>query len=208
MNKQSIIESLVFLGFSMGVFLPVRLLTVTYLSTWWVGSFGMITLTLIILLYLVKRNKLGWVGRIWQKKLHRLARGKLGIFAIVQSVLFILMFSSIVFLTDMNRGTEEVVAVKLEMEADGINNLAQLTTRGIENSAEASFDDWVFVFTTLITHPEVLGQVYAVFDDFSGGWHQHLNMVWLVEEVELLCLVLYFRYKRRYTITDEVKRCA
>jgi hypothetical protein len=141
-SKQSIIESLIFLGFTLGVFLPVRLITFTYVSTWWFGSFGFITLTLIIILYLVKKNKLGWVGRIWQKKIHKLARGKLGVVMIAQSLFFILIFGNIVYLTDINRGTDQVEILKGEMEIKGVDNFQTLMVESAKTSSSASIEDW------------------------------------------------------------------
>ena len=201
-SKIGIIESLVFLGFTLGIFLPVRLITFYYLTDWWFGSFGMITITLVIILYLVKKGKLGWVGRIWQKKLNKIAKGKLGLALMIQSIIFILMFGSIVYLTDVNRGTEVVEVMMVELEAEGVDDFSSMMVNTAKATAKATPMDYIMVTIFLIENPEILGQFYAIFDDLAGGWHQHLNMVWFVEEIEALCLILYFRYKRDNSITE------
>jgi len=196
MDKQDIKEKLIFLAITFCIFLPVRLLFYNFVSDWWVGSFGAITLVMILMLFLTKHNKLGYLGRIWKKQILKISKGKLGIIIIIQSIFFITMFSSIVWLTDVNRNTVETSELKDEIAKKGIDDLQSM-------GSALAFQDWrilllpetwVQMYIFYSENPQKVGQLYAVIDDFSYGFHQHLNIVWLVEELETLAFVLYFRY--------------
>lgn len=209
MNKQDVKEKAIFLSVTLGMFLPARVFFYTYVSTWWVGSFGIMTVILILMLYLVKKEKLGYVGRVWKKQIMKISKGKLGIFTIISLTFSITALSSIVWITDVNRNTEEMeTTIKILREKEGIEGLLDLyTPERLQRMANADLDSWFEVIETLYKHPQTLGIMYAIIDDMTYGYHQHFNIVFLIEAVESLCFVLYFRYfyGRKKHISDEIK---
>lgn len=196
MNKQDIKEKIIFLSITFGIFLPVRFVFYTYVSDWWVGSLGVIGGLMILLLYLVKKGKLGYFGRIWKKQIIKISKGKLGKVGMVVSLIMILMFSSIVWVTDLSYdtdGTSELLGV---LDEKGVSDLGSLANVGslTDYTDLLLFETWIEIYHTLSENPEFIGQMYAVIDKFSFGLHQHFNIVLLVEEIEMLCFLIYFRY--------------
>lgn len=196
MNKLDVKEKAIFLGVTLGIFLPVRVFFYTYVSTWWVGSFGIMTAILILMLYLVKKEKLGYVGRVWKKQIMKISKGKLGVLTICSLLFSITALSFIVYVTDINRNTVETETfVKMLIEEQGIIGIFDLySTERLERMVGVSPQEWYAAFVILYEHPQILGIMYAVIDDMTYGYHQHFNIVWLVEACESLCLVLYFRF--------------
>ena len=191
------------------MFLPARIFFYNYVSTWWVGSFGIMTIILVLMLYLVKKEKLGYVGRVWKKQIMKISKGKLGIFTIISLIFSITMLSTIVWITDMNRNTEEVeTVVKLIIEEKGVENIFDLYSLNmIKFFMETSPEEWYAVIKMYAEHPQVIGIAYAIIDDMTYGYHQHFNIVFLIEAVESLCFVLYFRffYGKKQQINDKTK---
>jgi len=211
MNKQDIQEKAIFITVTLGIFLPARIFFYTYVSTWWVGSFGIITIILVLMLYLVKKEKLGYVGRVWKKQIMRISKGKLGIFTICSLLFSITALTTIVWITDMNRNTEEMeTVIKLLKEQEGVEGLFDLySPERLQRMANADPDSWFKAIEILYKHPQTLGIMYAVIDDMTYGYHQHFNIVWLIEALESLCFVIYFRYfygkKNQQIIKNEIE---
>ena len=211
MNKLDVKEKAIFLGVTLGIFLPVRVIFYTYVSTWWVGSFGLITVILIFMLYLVKKEKLGYVGRVWKRQIMKISKGKLGIFTISSLIFSIIALSFIVYVTDINRNTEETETfVKQLAEQEGVIGLFDLySTERLERLYGSSPDEIIDSFVFLLQHPKALGIMYAVIDEMTYGYHQHFNIVWLVEACESLCLVMYFRFfygkKKQLIVNNEIE---
>lgn len=197
MNRQDIKEKAIFLGFTTGVFLPIRVVFYSLVSTWWLGSFGVITAVMILMLYLVHKGKLGYVGRIWKKQIIKISKGKLGVTIIFFKIMSIVLLAMIVWATDMNRGTTGTAMIEQAMRDDGIEGMGEFiayTPVSVLKLTDSTLDDWIMAGRILYHNPQIFGQMYAVIDMWTYGYHQHFNMVWLVEACESLGLVLYFRY--------------
>ncbi len=89
----------------------------------------------------------------------------------------------------MNRGTEIVEEIKVEMIE---NDISISDSEGLKLMTDPNM--WIESALFFYNNPEMIGVVYAVIDDYTNGFHQHLNIVWLVEEIEILVFVIYFRY--------------
>jgi len=149
------------------------------------------------MLYLVKKNKLGYIGRIWKKQIIKISKGKLGVGIITMKVLSILVFALVVWATDINRNTVETLLIEEEMKLQGVENIGDIMNQmpnSISVLAQASPEDWKAILDRVQTSPERFGQLYAVIDTMTYGYHQHFNIIFLVEAMEGLCLILYFRY--------------
>lgn len=196
LNRIDVKEKAIFLGVTLGIFLPVRVIFYTYVSTWWVGSFGLMTVILIVALYLVKKEKLGYVGRVWKRQIMKISKGKLGVLTICSLLFSITALSFIVYVTDLNRNTEETETfVKMLAEQEGIDGLFDLyAPERLERMYGSSPEQVYGAFVFMLEHPKLLGMMYAVIDEMTYGYHQHFNIVWLVEACESLGLVLYFRF--------------
>lgn len=187
-------EKIIFFIVSILIFLPVRFLFFTFVSDWWVGSFGAISIVMIVLLLLTKKDKLGWLGRLWKRQIVRISKGKLGLLGMIHSVFFIIFLSSIVIVTDTFQDTSNEEFAREMMAEKGVTDLTGFASHTITADhsqllnatawGEVNPDDFIIALTG----------TYAVLDDFTYGFHQHFSIVLLIEEIEILGFVIYFRY--------------
>ena len=78
MKASDIKEKFIVLAVITGIFLPVRLLFYTYISSHWLGSFGLVSAVSVLMYVLVKKKKLGWFGVLFEKQMGRITKGKAG----------------------------------------------------------------------------------------------------------------------------------
>lgn len=184
-TKEKILVALIFAG----IFFPVRLLFYTYVSQYWLGSFGVMTIMMVSIIYLSRKNKLGYIGRLINKHVMSFAKGKYGIVVIFFTGIFIYFFAIVVLGIENPVGNE---AVRLTLEGQGITNLETLNPR----MAQVQIDPLTFViaFLVLFTPNQISSGIFSVMNDFSNGWFLHFATVFLIEEIEIMGLILYFRF--------------
>ena len=189
--KEKLLTGLVFTG----IFLPVRLLFYTYITTWWLGSFGMVTGVMLTVPYLGRKGKLGWLGKMINKQVTRVSKGKAGIATICFSIFFLTAFANMLY--GMTYAPDMAVKeIKQVLEKEGITDLQS----HLESTKDIRFDWWEL----LLIMPGVLfimvvptDPSYALFSIINGwtfGWMQHFMTVLFVQEIEIFGLVIYFRY--------------
>ena len=76
MERQDIKEKLILLGITIGVFLPIRVVFAAYISDDWLGNLGLMTAFALVLVLLIKKKKLGWFGRMFERQMRKSMRGK------------------------------------------------------------------------------------------------------------------------------------
>lgn len=191
-------EKLLTIGVFTGIFLPARLLFYNYISDYWLGSFGLITGILLTMMYLAKKNKLGYLGKIVNRQILSFAKGKYGIFAIIILIFYIYLFSLYIYgINNFNPELKDNILTALAAEGyedlDSIaENVDKLTWIGPGTQLVPLFS------LVIIFIPNNLGYVvYSIMNDFTDGWMLHFVTVFLVEELEALGLVIYFRYVHR-----------
>jgi len=191
-------EKLLTIGVFTGIFLPARLLFYNYVSDYWLGSFGLITGILLTMMYLAKKNKLGYLGKIVNRQILSFAKGKYGIFAIIILIFYIYLFSLYIYgINNFNPELKDNILTALAVEGyedlDSIaENVDKLTWIGPGTQLVPLFS------LVIIFIPNNLGYVvYSIMNDYTDGWMLHFVTVFLVEEIEALGLVIYFRYVHR-----------
>ena len=191
-------EKLLTIGVFTGIFLPARLLFYNYISDYWLGSFGLITGILLTMMYLAKKNKLGYLGKIVNRQILSFAKGKYGIFAIIILIFYIYLFSLYIYgINNFNPELKDNILTALAVEGyedlDSIaENVDKLTWIGPGTQLVPLFS------LVIIFIPNNLGYVvYSIMNDYTDGWMLHFVTVFLVEEIEALGLVIYFRYVHR-----------
>ena len=191
-------EKLLTIGVFTGIFLPARLLFYNYVSDYWLGSFGLITGILLTMMYLAKKNKLGYLGKIVNRQILSFAKGKYGIFAIIILIFYIYLFSLYIYgINNFNPELKDNILTALAAEGyedlDSIaENVDKLTWIGPGTQLVPLFS------LVIIFIPNNLGYVvYSIMNDYTDGWMLHFVTVFLVEEIEALGLVIYFRYVHR-----------
>jgi len=197
MGKDDFKEKLIVIVFLMGIFLPLRLVFIEYVSDQWLGNFGLISGLGIVLLILTKKGRLGIIGSILEKQMKKTIFGKTGKFVIGISILSLLYFGSSMFF--MERG-ESVFSEDKTLFYDAIvlnNNLNQLNPNNLKNiHIVYNSDNRIYS-----TFDYAFSITYAIMNEYSDGWLEHLYFILLVEQVEILGIFLFCRIFSRPLIS-------
>lgn len=193
-------EKLVTAGFFTGIFLPIRLLFYSFVSKYWLGSFGLITIVLVTLMYFSNKGKLGRLGIIVNRQVQSFATGKFGLFSIIWLLFMIYLCSMIIY--GVNNPPQEVKAqFKEVLNTEGINDLESAThAQNIGWSGPAAAYGVLFSILVLLVPNKIAFTLYSIIDDWTFGWLVHFSTVILIGSIEELGLILYFRYKK-YKVT-------
>ena len=194
-NKTDLKEKALTIFIFTGIFLPVRLFFYTFVSTWWLGSFGLITGIMLTMLYFARKNKLGFIGRIINKQVSRLSKGKKGLATIIFSLFFLASFGNMLYgMTYAQDGA--VQEIRQELAKEGITDLKS----HMESTQNLKIEWWQlllaipFVLLIMVVPTDPGYALFSIINGWSFGWLQHFTTVWFVQEIEILGLVIYFRY--------------
>ena len=194
MEKKNFLESLIVFGVMTGILLPVRLLFVSYVSSYWLGSFGMISAISIIMIILTKKNKLGKFGKMFERQLNKLQKGKKAKIVYGQSIIFLLILGGTIFSIEQGNSTYEDLKNQILDEHEEFANPEEI----MKKTEQLDAKDWIFgvlglFLAVFIAFPQ-LSAVLAVLNDSFQGWILHFYTVAFVEYLELFGILIYFRY--------------
>jgi preprotein translocase subunit SecG len=197
MGKNDFKEKLIIAGFLIGIFLPIRLIFVEYVSDQWLGNFGLISAIGLVLLILIKKGKLGKIGSIFDKQMKKIIFGKTGKFVIILSMISLVYFgSSMMFI---ERGVT-VYSEDQELFYDAIiqnKNLDQINPNNLKN-IHIVYESDNLLYSTF---DYAFSITYSIMNEFSGGWLEHLYFILLVEQIEMLGIFLFYRVFYRPVIS-------
>lgn len=182
-------EKAIVSGFFLGVFLPLRLLFVEYVSDHWLGSLGLISGLMILLVILFKKGKLGKIGKIFEKHTKKMVFGKTGKFVIILSMLSLTYFGSTIILMERGNTTfsedkslfYDVIIENKDMTQINQNNLKNFHTIYESENRMISTFDYAFSIT------------YSIMNEFSNGWLEHIYFVLMVEQIEMIGIFIFTR---------------
>lgn len=189
-TKEKFLTVLIFTG----LFLPARLFFYTYVSQYWLGSFGVMTGIILAVLYLARKNKLGYAGYLIQKHTASFGRGKFGKIAFVYLLFSVYLFSNFIYGVEHPPETKPIIQKQL---ADvGVTDMKTATTQAdkLHWDGPAAAFGLLFSFAILVIPTNLGYSMFGIMNDFSHGWMLHFATVGLVGELEALGLVIYFRY--------------
>jgi len=194
MNKRNVLEGLIVFGVMTGVLLPVRLFFVTYVSTDWFGSFGVISAISIIIVVLTKKGKLGAFGKIFERQINKLQSGKKAKLVYGQSIIFLLILGGTIFAIDQGNSVNVELKEQILEENEEFSNPEEI----LKKSEELQAQDWIFgmmgMFLAIFIAFPQLSAVLAVLNDSFDGWVLHFYTVAFVEYLEMFGILIYFRY--------------
>ena len=189
MGKSDFKEKLIIAGFLIGIFLPIRLIFVEYVSDHWLGNFGLISAIGLILLILIKKEKLGKIGSIFDKQMKKTIFGKTGKFVIILSTISLVYFgSSMMFI---ERGVT-VYSDDQELFYDAIiqnKNLDQINPNNLKN-IHIVYESDNLLYSTF---DYAFSITYSIMNEFSGGRLEHLYFILMVEQIEILGIFIFYR---------------
>ena len=196
---QNIKEILIVFSVMTGIFLPIRLIFVSYVSDNWFGSFGLISVISILILILTRKQKLGAFGKIFQKQMNRLHSSRFAKFVYFQSIIVLLAFGILIFSIEIGN------SFYFEEKQNLLEQTTQISDHGLEFDPEIEFTIeriamgmLLSVFTFIFEFPLFAGAL-AIINDVFDGWILHFYTVAFIEQLEIFGILLFFRLTREKT---------
>ena len=194
MNKNDLKEKLIVIGVTVGLFFPVRIFFSSYVSDYWLGSLGIMSVLAILLVVLIKRNKLGWFGKIFEKQMRKTVGGKTGKYLICFAIFFLAYFGTTLFFIDRGNSVyfddkEIFLFAIIEEGGYNINDLSSYDLIGPQLAAQNGLKN----FDTFSSLDYMFSIAYAVMNDMSEGWLEHIVIVMFIEQIELIGLLVLYR---------------
>ena len=181
--------------FFTGIFLPIRLVFYSFVSEVWIGSFGLITGVMITVMYLANKNKLGKIGNIVNRQVHSFSRGKIGLLSIFYLVFVIYLYSLVIYGIE-NPPLERKAEFVAVLEKEGITDLESASTaENIGWSGPAASYGILFSIIIILIPNSIGFALFSIINDWTNGWMIHFSTVFLIESLEVLGLILYFRFR-------------
>ena len=195
MDRKDLIEKLIILGVTTGIFLPLRIFFSAYVYDHWLGSLGIVSAIGILFVVLIKKNKLGKFGQIFERQMKKTIGGKTGKYVIGFSILFLVYFGASLYFID--RG-DTVYFDDKEIFYTMISSGEEIKAENIPieklNGPEPFLGNDDLMWISSLDYG--LSIAYALMDEAADGWLSQFIVVSFVEQLEVLGL-LYF-YRRTY----------
>lgn len=194
MEKKNFVESFIVFGIMTGILLPVRLLFVSYVSSYWLGSFGIISAISIIMIILTKKEKLGKFGKMFERQINKLQKGKKAKIVYGQSIIFLLILGGTILAIEQGNSTYVDLKNQILNEHEEFTDPQEI----FKKTEQLDAQDWIIgvmglFLAVFIAFPQ-LSAVLAVLNDSFDGWILHFYTVAFVEYLELFGILIYFRY--------------
>lgn len=186
MDVNDIKEKIIVIGITALVFLPIRLLVSQYLAEHWLGNLGIATLISIMLIVLIKKDKLGTLGNIFKNQLVKSLWGRSAKIIVLTLVLFTCYFGTTILLIDRGNtlyyDDKEVLFQSISNnEIESLRLSGPQIKDNIFGLPQIQYADYLFSIS------------YAMLNDAMGGMLINLHLILFVEQVELLGLFWFYR---------------
>lgn len=188
----SVKEYAITAGFFTGILFPLRLLFYHYLSSYWLGTFGLVSIITLSILYLAKKNRLGEFGNIIIRRFYKRAKGKMGLGEIAFSLFFI-YFCSLMIYGSTYGNDIQVQQAKERLHHEGINNIQQLSKAPLP---DMGIGDYFISLIVFLTPNQYSFTAIKLTNQLSSGWLLSFFTVDLAETIEVLGLMFYLRYTK------------
>ncbi len=193
MEKKDLKEKFLILGILTGIFLPMRILFVSYVSEHWIGSLGLVSAFGIVLVFLIKRKKLGWFGKLFENQMRKTIGGNSGKYIIGFALFFLIYFGATLYFIERGNtiysdDKEIFYLAIIEVEGHNIQDIRAYDLKGPELISSQTQ-----LFNTFSKLDYMFSIAYSVMNDMSEGWMSHLVVVMFVEQIEVIGLLIFFR---------------
>jgi len=201
MDRNDLKEKLIILSITTGIFLPIRLLFTAYVSENWLGSLGIVSVFGLLFVFLIKQNKLGWFGKMFEKQMKKTIGGKTGKYIIAISVLFLIYFGTSLYFIDKGNTVyfedKEIFSSVMSSNDFSIEDIPVEKLGGPQPLLNIIDIQWIINFDYAISI------AYAIMDDTTDGWLSHFIVVVFVEQLEMIGLLCFYRNTFRQKISVE-----
>lgn len=176
------------------VLLPIRIIFVRYVADDWLGSFGLITAFSLLILYLSRKNKLGWFGRAFNRQMFKVHKGKRRIFVYSQLAIGFIFFSGTIYaigLGDSYYALEKTMVI----ESLEFKNIDQFVEKSQEDIRLRDLPLAILVFFYIVFFRfDLFAIMLASLNEITDGWVMHFATVFLVEDVELIGILFLTKF--------------
>jgi len=187
-------EPLIVWGIMTIIFLPARFLFVHYIGNNWIGSFGLPTCMALVIIYLTKKEKLGWFGKMLVNQItKRLKKGKLKILFYLQT--FFLITISVFLIYSIHYG-DSIKTNTLVLERNMINKIVDLSYNPSFRympSYEVQIEGPVFFLTLAINNFPLIAKLISNLNIQYHDWLLTLYTVSLFEHIEAFGVIQLYR---------------
>lgn len=177
-----------------GILLPVRLFFVTYVSDDWFGSFGLISAISVAMVVLTKKGKIGAFGKMFERQINKLQKGKKAKIVYGQSIIFLLILGGTIFAIEQGNSVYADLKEQILIENEEFADPEEI----IKKTEQLEAQDWIYgmmaMFLAIFVAFPQLSAVLAVLDESFDGWVLHFYTVAFVEYLEMFGILIYFRY--------------
>ncbi len=186
------IEFLIVAFSLIGILVPLRIFSKIVFVDGWIGSIGIITIVFGLMLYLSKKEKLGFFGQMFIRQITKNHKGKRKWIIYSQTGLFLSM--GILTIFSIHAGNTEYHLLKEQVIAEfgnhGILIDSDLNFDAINQiSSQVSPEQQVGAIATLpmltIQNFEIFSVVLAVTDQMMGGWVMYFWQIMVIETIEV-----------------------
>ena len=203
MDREDLKEKLIILSITTGVFLPIRVLFAAHISDHWLGSLGLVSAFGLLFVFLIKKNKLGWFGKIFEKQMRKTIGGKTGKLIIGVSLLFLIYFGSSLYFIDKGDSIyfedKQVFASVILVKDFTMEDVPIEKLNGPQPLVNMVGFEWI---TSL---DYALSIAYSIMNDTTDGWLSHFIVVVFVEQLEMIGLLFFYRktYSQKIPVQTE-----
>lgn len=186
MNRADLKEKAVILGFTSAIFLPVRLVAGQFLLDHWLGMLGVASAISILLMVLVKKEKLGKIGAMFQRQMTKTLWGKSIRWIVLMLVVFSAYFGTTILLVEKGNTTyladKQIIAQNFaSMDRSVVSQLEGPQTHNTEGIAQIQFLEYFLAIS------------YAMINDATNGWLVNMHWIMFIEQIEILGLLWFYR---------------
>ncbi len=197
-------EKLIILGITTGIFLPVRIIFASYVSEHWLGSLGAVSAIGLFFVYLIKKQKLGWFGEMFERQMRKTLGGKTGKYVIIFSIVFLVYFGASLYFMDKGN-TVYFHDKEIFYNALIANQNLFLETIPIEKLEGPNLLLGANELSFVSNVDYAMSIAFSIMNDSTEGWLSHLVVVIFVEQLEILGLIFFLRstYRKKPTAIRE-----
>jgi hypothetical protein len=186
-------ENLIVFGVITAIFLPVRMVFYTYFSAHWIGSLGLVSSLMFVLILLAHKHKLGRFGDLFLNQMTKTIKGKSGKIAIIISLILIAYFGSILMwidrgntvYSDEKHMVSQMIFLNYDANKMGTNDIHEIMNVKQGNAIVAT--------SNIGYADQIISMTYAIMNDMMGGWLVNLDVILLVEQLEFLGFLIVYR---------------
>lgn len=173
-----------------GIFLPVRMVFYSYVSSHWIGSLGLTSSVMLVITFLAHKNKLGRFGNIFVEQMTKTMRGRSGKITMYFSLLLIVYLGSTLVWIERGETTYSDEKQIISQLVFSHSDLSPSQVQDMNKILQVHKNDIFFVFSRF---DQIISMTYAIMNDTMGGWLVNLDTILLIEQLEVLGLVFFYR---------------